>query len=151
MALIVIIAWAAWLNKDHNGFITVPNLVIDIVSVLVSMIPEGLPACVTIALAISASTLGKRKILCKSLMTVETLGAVTVLCSDKTGTLTTNRMTVVNATVLDQEYTTMEARDSMVRGDKEKVQLRQLAAVAGVCNAATFGERISCQDLARMD
>ena len=93
----------------------------------------------TISLSVIANTLAKNKILCKTLMTVETLGSVNVLCSDKTGTLTMNRMTVTNAAVLDDEMDATEARDRIVRGQDDE-SVRQLAAVAGVCNAAVFDE-----------
>ena len=85
LAVIVIILWGTWLNKKHKGFITVPVLIIDVVSVMVAFIPEGLPASVTISLSVVANALAKNKVLCKSLMTVETLGSFSMVLSDKTG------------------------------------------------------------------
>ncbi|EKD93912.1 MAG: hypothetical protein ACD_28C00032G0009 [uncultured bacterium] len=68
-------------------------------SIAVAAVPEGLPATVTIALAIGVQRLAQKKSIMKKLTSVETLGSTTVICSDKTGTLTKNEMTVVEAYV----------------------------------------------------
>lgn len=64
------------------------QLIVSCVSVAIAYIPEGLPISVTASLTIMADIMKKNNILCKSLKTVETLGATSVICCDKTGTLT---------------------------------------------------------------
>lgn len=77
------------------GYPAVNNIVFAI-GIVVSNVPEGLLSTLTVAVSMAAQRLAKAKVLVKNLDSVETLGCTTVICSDKTGTLTQNRMTVAN-------------------------------------------------------
>ncbi|ORY59095.1 putative H /K ATPase alpha subunit [Pseudomassariella vexata] len=144
MVLVVLIVWGAWLRKDHPGWINVPTLIVSCVSVAIAFIPEGLPIALTAGLTITANIMRQHKILCKSLKTVETLGSVSVICSDKTGTLTENRMTVTNCTVGEHNLTDQEATLDYSESAAPDVAgiitsaVGQIRCMAGLCNAAEF-------------
>jgi sodium/potassium-transporting ATPase subunit alpha len=112
------------------------------------VIPEGLPIALTTSLTIVANIMRKNKILCKSLKTVETLGSVSVICSDKTGTLTKNRMTVTDIYGAGEEFTPDAARDLMavLRSENNLATLTkkreniidQIRILGGLCNSGEF-------------
>lgn len=132
MIVIVIAVWAGWLRKAHPNWISVPVLIVDCVSVAVAFIPEGLPIAVTASLTITANIMMRNKVLCKSLKTVETLGAVNVVCSGKTGTLTRNIMAVTEYLIGKEAVAALKAPGiyDMQKG------LQKLATVAAVCDEA---------------
>lgn len=130
--LTIVIVWVAWLRRSHPDYLSASEMIVDVVGILCGILPTGLPVSVTLSLTVIANAMKRDKILCKSLSTVVSLASMNVLCSDKTGTLTENKMTVTAIAIDGSEKTSSEVW-------QPTRSLRQLQAAAAVCNHARFG------------
>ena len=108
------------------------EIVLLAIALAVAAIPEGLPIAVTVALSAAASRMARRNVIVRALPAVEGLGSCTLIASDKTGTLTVNRLTVEQVALPDG---TTIGRSAWQSSDADH-QLERLAQAAGLCNEA---------------
>ncbi|KPI36825.1 Sodium/potassium-transporting ATPase subunit alpha [Cyphellophora attinorum] len=132
LALLILLAWVGWLRVDKPNYMNLVACLNNVMGCVVAFIPEGMPVGVALTLMMVARRMKSAYILPKGLSTVESLGCVNVICSDKTGTLTRNQMSVASVSFHDRSLAADEALAVESNGLTALVEAGQL------CNEAAF-------------
>jgi calcium-translocating P-type ATPase len=149
VAILVVAALTFAFGYFVRGY-TAADMFLATVGLAVAAIPEGLPAIVTIALALGTQRMARRNAIVRRLPAVETLGSVTVICSDKTGTLTRNEMTVASVLLPETECSVTGSGYAPEGGihPAADVSLVELARAGLLCNDAELRHRDGVWSLA---
>ncbi|WP_244743527.1 HAD-IC family P-type ATPase [Mesorhizobium sp. L-8-10] len=122
----------------HHEF---SEMFMAVVGIAVAAIPEGLPAVLTITLAIGVQAMAKRHAIVRRLPAIEAIGSVSVICTDKTGTLTRNEMVVVAAETPEGSFTVTGEGYAPLGKITPAGELSRLARAAALCNDAALHDR----------
>ncbi|KAG2039128.1 hypothetical protein BDR03DRAFT_894591 [Suillus americanus] len=136
-----ILLYGVWLRTTYPGYdATASVAIVNSIGCLTAFVPQGLPICVALSLTVVARRMAKRQVLVKNLATIETLGCMSVLCSDKTGTLTEGKMMVENIAFLDDVFGVEEINERVTKASDPTVfsAFKALHQIARLCNGAKF-------------
>jgi len=130
LAVAFVVIVTGWLRGDELWMMVEVGI-----SLAVAAVPEGLPAVTTLILALGVLRMAQQRAIMRRLPAVETLGSTTVICADKTGTLTENRMTVREYYLSDGRIIEVEGGECSAAGD---VLLERALRIGVLCNEAVF-------------
>ncbi|KAI9457845.1 calcium ATPase transmembrane domain M-containing protein [Boletus coccyginus] len=124
----------------YGAFDTTSMAIVNSIGCLTAFVPQGLPICVALSLTVIARRMAKRSVLVKNLATIETLGCMSVLCSDKTGTLTAGKMMLENIAFLDNHFSVRDIHEKTSKASESATfaGLNAVHQIIRLCNAAKF-------------
>ncbi|KAJ3309037.1 hypothetical protein HDV04_000543 [Boothiomyces sp. JEL0838] len=138
--IVSVLAWACWIRTSYPLYENAASAMVNALGCLTAFVPQGLPVCFALALTIIAKRMSDRNVLVKNLSTIETLGCMSVLCSDKTGTLTMGKMQVCNVMFVDQSLPEDENDSDAERSSKLNgfPGFKMVSNFSSICCDATF-------------
>jgi len=144
-AILALIAWGAWLRVAYPTYLNFDGILVNVIGLVVAYIPEGLPMCLTLTLTLIALRMQKENILVKNLPILETFNGISVIASDKTGTLTTNKMSVVHLVLKPSSdvSTALSYFDNEINDNANKniANKDELLRIGILCNNAYLDEK----------
>ncbi len=147
---ILLVATALILHGHYSGHHIVSEMLVLVVAICVAAIPEGLPAVLTITLAVGVQAMARRNAIVRRLPAIETLGSISVICTDKTGTLTCNKMQVTKVVEYENTYNISGVGyapegDVTVNGQQvdinSLINLQDIALAASLCNDSSIYQK----------
>ncbi|KAF8555191.1 calcium ATPase transmembrane domain M-containing protein [Imleria badia] len=138
--LFSLLLFGVWLRTTYPGYDTTSTAIVNSIGCLTAFVPQGLPISVALSLTVIARRMAKRSVLVKNLATIETLGCMSVLCSDKTGTLTAGKMMLENIAFLDNHFRARDIQEKISTASDPATftGLKIIHQIARLCNAAKF-------------
>ncbi|KAF8439928.1 hypothetical protein L210DRAFT_960048 [Boletus edulis BED1] len=135
-----LLLYGVWLRKAYPGYENISVAIINSIGCLTAFVPQGLPVCVALSLTVIARRMATRNVLVKNLATIETLGCISVLCSDKTGTLTAGKMAVASIAFLDASMKAEEIGVKVAAAGNPRTfaAVDAMHKITRLCNGAKF-------------
>jgi sodium/potassium-transporting ATPase subunit alpha len=136
VCLSLALAYGLWLKKKYPSFMSVSGIIVVIIGAVVGLLPDGLPVSITLTFSLIARKMFEHNVMVKNLPTVETLGSISVIASDKTGTLTQNKMSLMHIFLWAKKR--FQTGDEIRQLQDADYAFMELLKTCCLCNRAQF-------------